>query len=320
MPASRPLLPAIACLLLVPRRGTRVLPCAAAICLPPSLTAGAAGPQNRSHRRCCPPICRRPQVRSLAPLSSLRSTQLTELYAACNKVTAIESMEQLGQLQVLELGGNRIRVLQGEPWQIAWLAGLLWRCWPGLAGWGRCLSAHLLPCPPACLHFDIGPRGQSGLRRCSTDRSPLRLAPVPSARPLLAAFLLLFVAASAGLAHLSLLQELWLGRNRVAEIGQGLEQLRSLRRLSLQSNRLTSMAGLQHCTALEELYLRWVLGRGVGQQAALCAALGGCASAVHHAAARHARACTAAFAAMLNPLCARAGQPSHPALHPHLPR
>lgn len=62
--------------------------------------------------------------------------------------------------------------------------------------------------------------------------------------------------APAGLAHLSLLQELWLGRNRVAEIGQGLEQLRALRRLSLQSNRLTSMAGLQHCTALEELYLR----------------------------------------------------------------
>ena len=41
------------------------------------------------------------------------STQLTELYAACNKVTTIESLERLGQLQVLELGGNRIRVLQG---------------------------------------------------------------------------------------------------------------------------------------------------------------------------------------------------------------
>lgn len=31
--------------------------------------------------------------------------------------------------------------------------------------------------------------------------------------------------------------------------------LTSLRKLSLQSNRLTSMAGLQHCTLLEELYL-----------------------------------------------------------------
>ena len=49
----------------------------------------------------------------MAPLSSLGSTQLTELYAACNKVTAIESLERLGQLQVLELGGNRIRALQG---------------------------------------------------------------------------------------------------------------------------------------------------------------------------------------------------------------
>ena len=58
------------------------------------------------------------------------------------------------------------------------------------------------------------------------------------------------------MAQLSLLQELWLGRNRIAEIGAGLATLHNLRRLSLQSNRLTSMAGLQHCTALEELYLR----------------------------------------------------------------
>ena len=61
---------------------------------------------------------------------------------------------------------------------------------------------------------------------------------------------------SAGLAQLGLLQELWLGRNRIAKIGTGLATLHNLRRLSLQSNRLTSMAGLQHCTALEELYLR----------------------------------------------------------------
>ncbi len=54
-----------------------------------------------------------PQVRSLAPLSALGSTQLTELYVACNKVTAIESLAALPQLQVLELGGNRIRVLEG---------------------------------------------------------------------------------------------------------------------------------------------------------------------------------------------------------------
>lgn len=31
--------------------------------------------------------------------------------------------------------------------------------------------------------------------------------------------------------------------------------LRALRKLSLQSNRLTSMAGLHHCPLLEELYL-----------------------------------------------------------------
>ena len=61
---------------------------------------------------------------------------------------------------------------------------------------------------------------------------------------------------AAGLAQLSLLQELWLGRNRIADVGEGLCMLHRLKRLSLQSNRLTSMAGLQHLTALEELYLR----------------------------------------------------------------
>ena len=59
---------------------------------------------------------------------------------------------------------------------------------------------------------------------------------------------------SQGLAMLRSLQELWLGRNRIAEIGQGLEMLSaSLRRLSLQSNRLVSLTGLEACTALVEL-------------------------------------------------------------------
>jgi protein phosphatase 1 regulatory subunit 7 len=57
-------------------------------------------------------------VRSLAPLSGLGSTQLTELYAACNKISAIESLEHLSNLQLLELGGNRMRAIEGE-----WLGG-----------------------------------------------------------------------------------------------------------------------------------------------------------------------------------------------------
>ena len=103
---------------------------------------------------------------------------------------------------------------------------------------------------------------------------------------------------TAGLAHLSLLQELWLGRNRVAEIGQGLEQLRCLRRLSLQSNRLTSMAGLQHCTALEELYLRcepWAsvglavgISEGAGWQVQRCTAARDVRAAMRYVAARDA--------------------------------
>ncbi|KAI3430888.1 hypothetical protein D9Q98_009297 [Chlorella vulgaris] len=110
------------------------------------------------------------EVRSLAPLSKLGSTWLSELVAACNKIAVIESLQHLSQLHALELGGNRIRTIEG-------------------------------------------------------------------------------------LAQLGQLQELWLGRNRIAEVGDGLSSLTNLRRLSLQSNRLTSMAGLQHCTALEELYL-----------------------------------------------------------------
>ncbi len=50
------------------------------------------------------------------------------------------------------------------------------------------------------------------------------------------------------------LRELWLGRNRITQIS-GLDTLANLRRISVQSNRLTSMLGLERCTALEELYL-----------------------------------------------------------------
>ncbi|KAL3649997.1 hypothetical protein CASFOL_006400 [Castilleja foliolosa] len=52
---------------------------------------------------------------------------------------------------------------------------------------------------------------------------------------------------------LSYLQELWLGRNRIRAID--LCGLKCIKKLSLQSNRLTSMAGLEECIALEELYL-----------------------------------------------------------------
>lgn len=53
------------------------------------------------------------QVRSLAPLSKLGSTRLSELVAACNKIAVIESLQHLSQLHALELGGNRIRTIEG---------------------------------------------------------------------------------------------------------------------------------------------------------------------------------------------------------------
>lgn len=49
------------------------------------------------------------------------------------------------------------------------------------------------------------------------------------------------------------LQELWLGRNRIRSIN--LCGLKCIKKISLQSNRLTSMAGLGECITLEEVYL-----------------------------------------------------------------
>lgn len=51
------------------------------------------------------------------------------------------------------------------------------------------------------------------------------------------------------------LQQLWLGRNRIAEVTGGFDTLTGLRQLSLQANRLESISGLEALTALEELYL-----------------------------------------------------------------
>ncbi|KAK4781223.1 hypothetical protein SAY87_017329 [Trapa incisa] len=49
------------------------------------------------------------------------------------------------------------------------------------------------------------------------------------------------------------LRELWLGRNRIKQVN--LCGLKCIKKISLQSNRLTSMLGFQECIALEELYL-----------------------------------------------------------------
>lgn len=56
-----------------------------------------------------------------------------------------------------------------------------------------------------------------------------------------------------GLQNMTILQELWLGRNRIRTVD--LCGLKSLVKISLQSNRLTSMLGFEECINLEELYL-----------------------------------------------------------------
>ncbi|KAL4557898.1 hypothetical protein LXL04_036092 [Taraxacum kok-saghyz] len=53
--------------------------------------------------------------------------------------------------------------------------------------------------------------------------------------------------------NLTNLQELYLGRNRIKAIN--LCSLKCIKKLSLHSNRLTSMKGLEECRALERLYL-----------------------------------------------------------------
>lgn len=51
------------------------------------------------------------------------------------------------------------------------------------------------------------------------------------------------------------LEELWLGKNKIEKI-QGLEKMTKLRRLDVQSNRLTNIEGLEiQRTTLEELFL-----------------------------------------------------------------
>ncbi|PHT81137.1 hypothetical protein T459_14152 [Capsicum annuum] len=107
------------------------------------------------------------EISSLNGLSKVSST-LRELYVSKNDVTKMEEIEHFHELQILELGSNRLRVME-------------------------------LP------------------------------------------------------ENMKNLQELWLGRNRIRTVN--LCGLKCIKKISLQSNRLTSMNGFQGCVALEELYL-----------------------------------------------------------------
>ncbi|PIA42790.1 hypothetical protein AQUCO_02000320v1 [Aquilegia coerulea] len=107
------------------------------------------------------------EISSLNGVSKVSST-LKELYVSKNNVTKIDELDHLHQLLILELGSNRLRIMEK-------------------------------------------------------------------------------------IETLTNLQELWLGRNRIRTVN--LCGLKCIRKISLQSNRLTSMTGFQDCVALEELYL-----------------------------------------------------------------
>ncbi|KAL5771156.1 hypothetical protein ACOSP7_015310 [Xanthoceras sorbifolium] len=107
------------------------------------------------------------EITCLHGLSKVTNT-LKELYVSKNEVPKIEEIDHFCDLQILELGSNRLRVMEN-------------------------------------------------------------------------------------LQNLSNLQELWLGRNRIKAVD--LSGLKCIKKISLQSNRLTSMKGFEDCVALEELYL-----------------------------------------------------------------
>ncbi|CDY39147.1 BnaA07g01430D [Brassica napus] len=62
-----------------------------------------------------------------------------------------------------------------------------------------------------------------------------------------------FIQVMVNMESLTKLEELWLGRNRIKVVN--LCGLRCIKKISLQSNQLTSMKGFEDCVALEELYL-----------------------------------------------------------------
>ncbi|XP_054788421.1 LOW QUALITY PROTEIN: protein phosphatase 1 regulatory inhibitor subunit PPP1R7 homolog [Prosopis cineraria] len=107
------------------------------------------------------------EITSLNGLCRVSNT-LKELYVSKNEVTKMEEIDHFHELQILELGSNKFRVMEN-------------------------------------------------------------------------------------LQTLTNLQELWLGRNRIKAVN--LCGLTCIKKISLQSNRLTTMTGFESCIALEELYL-----------------------------------------------------------------
>ena len=57
-----------------------------------------------------------------------------------------------------------------------------------------------------------------------------------------------------GLQHITSLQSLWLGKNKIEHI-TSISQMCLLKQLDIQNNRLTSLHGIQDLISLEELYL-----------------------------------------------------------------
>jgi protein phosphatase 1 regulatory subunit 7 len=151
---------------------------------------------------------------TVSPVSLL--TRLIDLYFVNNHLTAVPSeVRLLTCLKTLELGSNRIRVLEMTHFETLVNLENLWL--------GRNKISRI-----QCLNSLVN------LRRLSIQSNRL--------------------TAIEGLSALTSLEELYLSHNGIWSI-EGLERLVRLKTLDISSNRVTSLQNLSHLVQLEELWM-----------------------------------------------------------------
>lgn len=156
-------------------------------------------------------------IRAPTGLSHLATT-LTSLELYENRLKTLKGVEELVNLRVLDVSYNRLKTIELE------FVGKLTRLEKLYVAENRLKEMVDLPkCIGKTLKvLDLGGnalREIKGLKECVA------------------------------------LQELWLGKNKIAQIGDGLESLSKLKIISVQSNRLINVRGVNTLEALEELYL-----------------------------------------------------------------
>jgi len=198
------------------------------------------------------------EFRSLQPLEELASVPLVELFAANNKITSCDGLASLSQLQVLELGSNRIK-------KIEQLEGKdqLRQIWLGknriesLIGFPTLLNLTILALPNNRL------TSMKGVESCvNLEELYLSFNGIQQIEGLdtLARLKILDLAANmiervTGLEHLKELTDLWLNDNKIASFDGMQEALASQRQsltcIYLENNPLHTRSPLYRATVLE---------------------------------------------------------------------